>query len=61
MRLRFAIISAATFISIKLIRLSTKTRYKDSFNVISKRYSCFIKLPPLKIEKLAYKDVISKQ
>jgi hypothetical protein len=61
MRLRFTIISAIAFISIKLIRLNTKTKYKDSFNVISKRYSCFIKLLPLKIKKLAYKDVISKQ
>jgi hypothetical protein len=61
MRLRFVIISAATSISIKLIRLSTGTKYKDSFNVISKRYNCFIKLPLLKIKRLAYKDVISKK
>jgi hypothetical protein len=61
MRLRSAIISAAAFISIRLIRPSTGTKYKDSFNVISKRYSCFIKLLPLRIKKLAYKDVISKQ
>jgi hypothetical protein len=61
MRLQSAIVFAAAFIGIRLIRPSTGTRYKDSFNVISKRYSCFIKLPPLKIERLAYKDVISKQ
>jgi hypothetical protein len=61
MRLRFAIISAITFISIKLIRLNTRTKHKDSFNIIGKRYNCFIKLPPLKIKKLAYKDIISKQ
>jgi hypothetical protein len=61
MQLRSAIVFVATSISIRLIRLSTGTRHKDSFNVIGKRYSCFIKLPPLKIERLAYKDVISKQ
>jgi hypothetical protein len=61
MRLQSAIISAIAFINIKLIRLNTGTRHKDSFNVISKRHSCFIKLPPLKIKRLAYKDVISKQ
>ena len=61
MRLRFAIISAITFISIKLIRLNTRTKHKDSFNIIGKRYNCFIKLPPLKIKKLAYKDIINKQ
>jgi hypothetical protein len=61
MRLRSAIISAAAFISIRLIRPSTGTRHKDSFNVIGKRYNYFIKLPPLKIKRLAYKDVISKQ
>jgi hypothetical protein len=60
MQLRSAIISI-TFISIKLIRPSTGTRYKDNFNVISKRYNCFIKLPPLKTKRLAYKDVISRQ
>jgi hypothetical protein len=36
-------------------------KYKDNFNIISKRYNCFIKLPLLKIEKLAYKDIINKQ
>jgi hypothetical protein len=61
MRLQFTIIFATTFISIKLIKLNTGIRHKDSFNVISKRYSCFIKLPPLKIKRLAYKDIISKQ
>jgi hypothetical protein len=61
MRLRFAIISATTFIGIRLIKPSTGIRYKDSFNVIGKRYNCFIKLLPLKIKRLAYKDVISKQ
>jgi hypothetical protein len=61
MRLQSAIIFIATFIGIRLIRPSTRTRHKDSFNVIGKRYSCFIKLPPLKIKRLAYKDVISKQ
>ena len=60
MQLRSAIIFIA-FIGIRLIRPSTRTKYKDSFNVISKRYSCFIKLPPLKIKRLAYKDVISRQ
>jgi hypothetical protein len=58
--LQFAIISIA-FISIKLIKLNIKTKYKDNFNIISKRYNCFIKLPLLKIEKLAYKDIINKQ
>jgi hypothetical protein len=61
MQLRFAIISAITFINIKLIRPSIRTKHKDSFNIISKRYSYFIKLLPLKIKKLAYKDIISKQ
>jgi hypothetical protein len=61
MRLRFAIISAATFIGIKLIRPNTGTRHGDSFNVIGRRYSCFIELLPLKIERLACEDVISKQ
>jgi hypothetical protein len=61
MRLQSAIISAITFINIKLIKLSTGTRHKDSFNVIGKRHNCFIKLLPLKIERLAYKDVISRQ
>jgi hypothetical protein len=59
--LRFAIVFATTFIGIKLIRLNTKTKYKDSFNIIGKRYSYFIKLLPLKIKRLAYKDIISKQ
>jgi hypothetical protein len=54
MRLQSAIIS------IKLIKLSIRTKYKDSFNIISKRYNCFIKLLLLKIKKLAYKDVVSK-
>jgi hypothetical protein len=61
MRLQSAIISAAAFIGIRLIRPSTGTRHRDSFNVIGKRHNCFIKLPPLKIKKLACKDVISKQ
>jgi hypothetical protein len=61
MRLRFAIISIATFIGIKLIKLNTRIKHKDSFNVIGKRYNCFIKLPLLKIKRLACKDVISKQ
>jgi hypothetical protein len=61
MQLRFAIIFITTFISIKLIKPNTGIKYKDSFNVISKRYNCFIKLPLLKIKRLAYKDVISKQ
>jgi hypothetical protein len=60
MQLQSAIVSAATFISIKLIKPSTRIKYKDSFNVISKRYSCFIKLLPLRIKRLACKDVISK-
>jgi hypothetical protein len=59
--LRFAIIFAITFISIKLIKLNTKIKYKNSFNIISKRYNYFIKLPLLRIKRLAYKDVISKQ
>jgi hypothetical protein len=60
MRLQSAIISTIAFISIKLIKLSIRTKYKDSFNIISKRYNCFIKLLLLKIKKLAYKDVVSK-
>jgi len=60
MQLRSAIISIIAFISIRLIKLSIKTKHKDNFNVIGKRYSCFIKLPPLKIKRLAYKDVVSK-
>jgi hypothetical protein len=59
--LRFAIISTIAFIGIRLIRPNTGIKYKDNFNIISKRYNCFIKLPPLKIKRLAYKDVISKQ
>ena len=61
MQLRSAIISIIAFISIRLIKLSIKTKHKDNFNVISSKYSCFIKLPPLRIERLAYEDVISKQ
>jgi hypothetical protein len=61
MRLQSAIVSATASISIKLIKLNTRTRHKDSFNVIGKRHNCFIKLPPLKIKRLACKDVISKQ
>ena len=61
MRLQSAIISTITSIGIKLIRPSTGTRHKDNFNVIGKRHSYFIKLLPLKIERLACKDVISKQ
>ena len=60
MQLRSAIISIATFIGIRLIRPSTRTKHKDSFNIIGKRYSYFIKLLPLKIKKLAYKDIINK-
>jgi hypothetical protein len=49
-------------INIKLIKPSTKTRQGDNFNIVSKRHSCFIKLPPLfKIKILAYKDIISKK
>jgi hypothetical protein len=61
MRLQSAIISATAFINIKLIKPNTGIKYNDSFNIIGKRYSYFIKLPPLKIKRLAYKDVISKQ
>ena len=60
MRLRSAIISVAS-IGIKLIKPNTGTKHKDNFNVIGKRYSCFIKLSLLKIKRLAYKDIISKQ
>jgi hypothetical protein len=61
MQLRFAIISIA-FISTKLIRPNTGIKQEDNFNVISKRYNCFIKLLPLfRIKRLAYKYVISKQ
>ena len=60
MQLQSAIISI-TFIGIRLIRPNTGIRHKDNFNVISKRHSCFIKLPPLKIKRLACKDVINKQ
>ena len=59
--MQFAIIFIIAFIGIKLIKPNTGTRYKDNFNIIGKRYSCFIKLPLLKIKRLAYKDVISKQ
>ena len=61
MQLQSAIVSTVAFIGIRLIRPSTGTRHKDNFNVIGKRYNCFIKLPPLKIKRLAYKDVISRQ
>ena len=61
MRLRSAIVFTVASISIRLIKLNTRTKYKDNFNVIGKKYSCFIKLPPLKIKRLAYKDVISRQ
>ena len=60
MQLQSAIISI-TSISIKLIRPNTKIKYKDNFNIIGKRYNCFIKLLLLKMKRLAYKDVISKQ
>jgi hypothetical protein len=60
MRLRFAIVSVAAFISIRLIKLSIRIKHKDSFNIIGKRYSYFIKLPPLRIKKLACEDVISR-
>ena len=59
MQLQSAIISVA-FINIKLIKLNTGIKYKNNFNIIGKRYNCFIKLPPLKKERLAYKDIISK-
>ena len=61
MQLQSAIVFIIAFIGIKLIRPNTGTKHKDSFNVIGKRYNCFIKLLPLKIKRLAYKDVISKQ
>jgi hypothetical protein len=60
MQLRSAIIFIA-FIGIRLIKLNTGTRYKDNFNIIGKRYSYFIKLLPLKIKRLACKDIINKQ
>jgi len=61
MRLQSAIVSTIASIGIRLIRPNTGTRHKDNFNVIGKRHSCFIKLPPLRIERLACEDVISKQ
>ena len=59
--MQFAIIFIIAFIGIKLIKPNIRTRYKDNFNVIGKRYNYFIKLPLLKIKRLAYKDVISRQ
>jgi hypothetical protein len=59
--LQFAIVFAVAFISIKLIKLNTRIKHKDNFNIINKRYNYFIKLPLLRIKRLAYKDVISKQ
>ena len=61
MRLQSAIVFTIAFIGIKLIKLNTRIRHKDNFNVIGKRYNCFIKLPPLKIKRLAYKDIVSRQ
>jgi len=61
MRLQSAIVFTIASISIKLIKPSTRIRHRDNFNVIGKRYSYFIKLLPLRIERLAYKDVISRQ
>jgi hypothetical protein len=61
MQLQFAIIFVAS-LGIRLIGPNTRTRQGDNFNIISKRYNCFIKLLPLfKIKRLAYKDVVSKQ
>jgi len=61
MRLQSAIVSTIASISIKLIKPNTGTKHRDNFNVIGKRHSCFIKLLPLKIKRLACKDVISRQ
>ena len=61
MQLQSAIVSTVAFIGIKLIRPSTRTRHKDNFNIIGKRYNYFIKLLPLEIKRLAYKDIINKQ
>jgi hypothetical protein len=59
MQLQFAIVSIIAFINIRLIKLNTKTKQKDNFNIISKRYNCFIKLLPLfKIKRLAYKILL---
>jgi hypothetical protein len=60
MRLQSAIVFTIAFISIRLIRPNTGIKHKDNFNIIGKRYNCFIKLPLLRIKKLAYKDIISK-
>jgi len=61
MRLRSAIVSTVAFIGIRLIRPSTGTRHGDNFNVIGRRHSCFIKLPPLRIKRLACEDVVGRQ
>ena len=62
MQLRFAIISIIAFISIRLIRPNTRIRQRDNFNIVGRRYSCFIKLLPLfKIKRLAYKNVINRR
>jgi hypothetical protein len=57
-----SIIISIAFVNIRLIKPNTKTKQGDNFNKVSKRYSCFIKLPPLfKTKRLAYKDIISTQ
>ena len=61
MQLQSAIVSTVAFIGIRLIKLSTGTRHGDNFNVIGRRHSCFIELPPLRMERLACKDVVGRQ
>ena len=60
MQLQSIIVFTTTFISIKLIKPSTRIKHSN-FNKINIKYSCIIELPSLKIKRLAYKDVYSKQ
>ena len=52
MRQQSIIISIITFINIKLIKPSIRTKY-NNFNKINIRYNCVIKLPFLKDKEIS--------
>jgi len=52
MRQRSAVIATTTFISVKLIKLSTGTKHSN-FSKIGIRHSCVIELPPLKDREIS--------
>jgi len=52
MRQRSAVVATTTFISVKLIRPSTRTKHSN-FSKIGIRYSYVIKLPPLKDKEIS--------